>query len=74
MPLSPLMLAEARVVTDQIRSLNQSIAELEGLIEGEGPKLAGHRNLINIKGIGPGSAAVLLSVIGDIRDQCHPLS
>jgi len=72
MPLSPLMLAEARVLTGQIRSLSQSIAELEGLIEEEGPKLAGHRNLMSIKGIGPVSAAVLLSVIGDIRDFSDP--
>ena len=72
LPLSPLMLAEARVLTGQIRSLNQSIAELEGLIEEEGPKLAGHENLMSIKGIGPVSAAVLLSVIGDIRDFADP--
>ena len=72
LPLSPLMLAEARVLVGQIRSLNQSIAELEELIEEEGPKLAGHENLMSIKGIGPVSAAVLLSVIGDIRDFSDP--
>jgi len=72
LPLTPLMLAEARVLVNQIRSLNQSIAELEGMIEEEGPKLAGHRNLMSIKGIGPVSAAVLLSVIGDIRDFADP--
>ena len=72
MPLSPLMLAEARVLVGQIRSLNQSIAELEELIEAEGPKLAGHENLMSIKGIGSVSAAVLLSVIGDIRDFSDP--
>ena len=72
LPLSGLMLAEARVLTGQIRSLNQSIAELEELIEEEGPKLAGHRNLMSIKGIGPVSAAVLFSVIGDIRDFSDP--
>ena len=67
-PLSPLMQAEARVLVGQIRGRNQSIAELEELIEEEGPKLAGHANLMSIKGIGPVNAAVLLSVIGDIRD------
>ena len=72
LPLSPLMLAEARVLTGQIRSLNQSIAELEGLIEEEGPKLAGHENLLSIKGVGPVSAAVLLSAIGNIRDFSDP--
>ena len=72
LPLSPLMLAEARVLVGQIRSLNQSIAELEGLIEEEGPKLAGHENLISVKGIGPVSASVLLSAIGNIRDFSDP--
>ena len=72
LPLTPLMLAEARVLVGQIRSLNQSIAELEELIEEEGPKLAGHSNLMSIKGIGPVSAALLLSVIGDIRDFADP--
>jgi hypothetical protein len=53
MRLSLLMLAEARVLTGQIRSLNQRICELEGLIEKERPRLAGHRNLLSSKGIGP---------------------
>jgi transposase len=68
LPLLPLMLAEARVLVGQIRSLNYSIAELEELIEEEGPKLAGHKNLMSIKGIGPVSAAVLLTAIGRIED------
>lgn len=68
LPLSPLMLAEARVLVGQIHSLTASIDELEEMIEEEGPRLAGHKNLMSIKGIGPVSAAVLLSVIGDIRD------
>jgi transposase len=66
------MSAELRVLAGQIRSLNQSITELEGLIEAEGPKLTGHENLMSIKGIGLVSAAVLLSVIGDIRDFSDP--
>ena len=72
LPLSPLMRAELRVLVAQIRSLNGSIAELEEMIEEEGPKLASHENLMSIKGIGPVSAAVLLSVIGDIRDFSDP--
>ena len=72
LPLSPLTAAEARVLVAQIRSLNGSIAELEELIEAEGPKLAGHENLMSIKGIGPVSAAVLLSVIGKIEDFADP--
>lgn len=72
LPLSPIMAAEARVLIAQIRSLTHSIAELEELIEEEGPRLAGHANLMSIKGVGPVSAAVLLSVIGDIRDFSDP--
>lgn len=72
LPFSPLLRTEVRVLVDQIRSLNQSIAELEDLLEEQGPKLAGHENLMSIKGIGPVSAAVLLSVIGDIRDFSDP--
>jgi transposase len=72
LPLSRLTLAEAHILVAQIRGFNQSIGELEELIEEEGPKLAGHQNLMSIKGIGPISAAVLLSVIGDIRDFDDP--
>ena len=72
LPLSPLLAAEARVLVAQIRSLNQSIAELEELIEAEAAKLAGHENLMSIKGIGPVSAAVLLSAIGKIEDFSDP--
>ena len=67
LPLLPLMLVEARVLVGQIRSLNYGIAELEELIEEEGPKLAGHKNLMSIKGIGPVSAAVLLTAMGGSR-------
>jgi len=72
LPLSPIVAAEARVLVAQIRSLTGSIAELEDLIEEEGPKLAGHKNLMSIKGIGPVSAAVLLSTIGRIEDFAEP--
>lgn len=70
--LPPLPAAETRVLVAQIRSLTGSIAELEELIEEEGPKLAGHENLMSIKGIGPVSAAVLLSAIGRIEDFSDP--
>jgi transposase len=53
---------------EEIRSLNQRIAKLEKTIAEEGSKLEGHKNLTSIKGIGPLSGSILLSVIGDIRD------
>ena len=59
---------ELKVIVEQIRSLNQSIAELEKTIGEEGSKLEGHKNLTSIKGIGPLTGSILLSVIGDIED------
>ena len=46
------MQIELRVIVDQIRSLNKSIAELEKTIAEEGSKLEGHNSLTSIKGIG----------------------
>lgn len=59
---------ELQVIVQQIRSLNHSIAELEKVIEQEGKKLKGHKNITSIKGIGSLGASILLSVIGDVRD------
>ena len=59
---------ELKIIIDQIRSLNKSIAELEETIGQEGQKLQGHKNLTSIKGIGPLTGSILLSVIGDIND------
>jgi transposase len=72
LPLPLILATEVRVLVDQIRSLTGSIAELEELIEEEGPKLAGHKNLISIKGIGSVSATVRLSAIGKIDDFAQP--
>jgi transposase len=72
LPLPLILATEVRVLVDQIRSLTGSIAELEELIEEEGPKLAGHKNLISIKGIGSVSATVLLSAVGKIDDFAQP--
>ena len=59
---------ELRVIVGQIRSLNQSIRELDQTIAEEGSKLEGHRNLTSIKGVGKITGAILLSVIGDVND------
>src|SRR5947208_1153609 len=59
---------ELKIIVDQIRSLNKSIAELDETITKEGQKLKGHTNLISIKGIGGLSGSILLSIIGDIND------
>lgn len=59
---------ELKILVEQIRALNRSIAELEQTIRQQGQRLEGHRNLTSIKGIGGLSAGILLSIIGDIRD------
>ena len=64
----PLLELELKVIVQQIRSLNASIAELEETIRREGEKLEGHSNLTSIKGIGGLSGSILLSIVGDVND------
>ena len=68
LPFDQLVRVELRVIVAQIRSLNQSIRDLDQTIAEEGPKLEGHKNLNSIKGIGKITSAILLSVIGDVND------
>lgn len=68
MRFDPMVELELQVIVEQIRSLNAGIAQLDGLIKSGGEKLPGHENLTSIKGIGPTSASILLSVIGDVND------
>ena len=68
LPFDEIVRIELRVVVEQIRSLNKSVAELEKTIGEEGSKLEGHKNLSSIKGIGKITGAILLSVIGDVND------
>lgn len=68
MKFDPMVKIELEVLVEEIRSLNEKIARLEKAIAGEGSKLEGHKNLTSIKGIGPLSGSILLSVIGDIHD------
>jgi transposase len=68
LPFDEIARIELRVIVGQIRSLNQSIAELEKTIGDEGSKLDGHKGLSSIKGIGQITSAILLSVIGDVSD------
>lgn len=68
MKFDVLVNLELKIIVDQIRSLNRSIAELEETIAKEGTKLKGHTNLTSIKGIGGLSGSILLSIIGDVND------
>jgi transposase len=68
MKVDPMVKIELEVIVEEIRSLNQKVAKLEKTIADEGRKLEGHKNLTSIKGIGPLTGSILLSVIGDIND------
>jgi transposase len=68
MKFDAMVKIELEVIVEEIRSLNEKIARLEKAIADEGSKLEGHKNLTSIKGIGPLSGSILLSVIGDIND------
>jgi transposase len=68
LPFDEIVRIELRVIVEQIRSLNKSIAELDKTIGEEGSKLEGHKSLASIKGIGKITGAILLSVIGDVND------
>lgn len=66
--LDKASLFELRIVIKEIRSLNESIAEISNELKDRGRKLKGHKNLISIKGIGDISSTILLNTIGDIND------
>ena len=68
LPFDEMVLLELRVIADQIRSLNKSIAQLEEAIAEASSELEGHASLTSIKGIGTITSAILLSVIGDVND------
>jgi transposase len=67
-PVNQLSQVELEVIVEQIAHLNASIARLDSEIEENGKRLKGYENITSIKGIGPKSAAILLSVIGDVND------
>lgn len=66
--LNELTKLEIDILVSQIDRLNESIVKLEKAITNHGSELSGYKNLVSIKGIGERSAALLLSVIGDIND------
>jgi len=55
---------QIRIIEDSIKKTDHNDAELEEC----GKSLKGYRNITSIKGIGDKSAAILLSVIGDIHN------
>jgi transposase len=68
LPFEEPLPVELRVIVDQIRGLNKSIAELDKTIAEASSDMEGHTSLTSIKGIGATTSAILLSVIGDVND------
>ena len=68
LPFDEIVRIELRVIADQIRGLNKSVAELDHAIAEASAELEGHAGLTSIKGIGATTSAILLSVIGDVND------
>lgn len=69
---SALEQIELTIVRDQAISLTTAIATLGREIEAAAKKLDGYDGLTSIKGIGPRSAAVFLSSIGNVEDFDSP--
>jgi len=69
--LDSITMIEMEVLVQQIRSLNRGIAKLKTEIVHQGQQYEAHKIISSIKGIGPVSASVLLSIIGDINDFDH---
>ena len=59
---------ELEIVVRQIKSLNESIDEINKELNNRGKNLKGHKNLTSIKGIGDTTATILLSTIGNVED------
>ncbi len=67
-PFSELERIEIGIVRDQALSLTASIKDLDRHIESYAETVKGYDGLISIKGVGPRSAAIFLSAIGDVSD------
>jgi len=67
LPFDAMVLLELRVIADQIRGLNKSIAQLEQAITEVSSELGRDTNLISLKGIGATTSAILPSVIGEVK-------
>lgn len=67
-PFTPLEQIELTIVRDQALSLTAAIVKLDAEIEAAARAIDGFEGLNSIKGIGPRSAAVFLSTLGNIND------
>lgn len=66
--VDPMVKLELEVIIEQIENLNKGIKKLDKEIEERGKDMDGFENITSIKGIGKKSGAILLSIIGDIKN------
>lgn len=66
--LNEIVLAELKILLDEVKHLNSQINVVNELIEAHAPKLHGYENVMSIKGIGTNTAVALLCAIGDVKD------
>lgn len=66
--LSEVAKLEVKIIIEQVKSLTQGIDDLDELIKEAASKLEGYKSITSIKGIGEKSAAVFLSVIGNVDE------
>ena len=59
---------EVDILVEQIRSLNATIKKIDDEMERQSKNMKGYSNITSIKGIGDKSAAILLSIIGNIQN------
>lgn len=65
---SALEQVELRIVRDQVLGLTAAVDEIDKAVESAAGDMDGYDGLVSIKGIGPKSAAILLSGIGNVAD------
>jgi transposase len=66
--VDPMVKLELEVIIEQVENLNKGIKKLDKEIEERGKDMDGFENITSIKGIGKKSGAILLSIIGDIKN------
>jgi transposase len=68
----PIIKFELDLIEKQMNFMREQIEALDAEIEAMALDMPGYENLVSIGGIGPLSAAIFISVIGNIHDFKHP--
>ena len=66
--ISATTMCVVKILVKQVLNALESIKELEKALEKSAQQIEGYENIVSIKGIGEVSAAILISIIGEIKD------